>query len=193
MSDGVLCNLQGTTADTEAKARRVKPSSLLWCCLCRFFVLDAFGSVPHPKSLIFDFIQKATRGSNIRTISTYATCSSKRTYVREPASLQKTHYDFTTSRQEPSQEHADSRWREYRWMSARIQIGKLQNGERLHLINNIAQHILISPHQTAHSGYASHRITSHHVPQVCNVHRRCGSSRAVFVHVYPRGTQSGRG
>ena len=37
------------------------------------------------------------------------------------------------------------------------------------------------------------RLATHQVPQVCNVNRRCGSSRAMFVHVHSGGTQSGRG
>ena len=72
-----------------------------------------------------------------------------------------------------------------------------QNGERLHRIIDIATyHPTKQPAvDTAppNSPVPAPRITSDHVPQVCYVHRRCGSSRAMFVHVHPRGTQSGRG
>lgn len=72
-----------------------------------------------------------------------------------------------------------------------------QNGERLHRIIDIATyHPTKQPTvDTAppNSPVPAPRIISYHVPQVCYVHRRCGSSRAMFVHVHPRGTQSGRG
>ena len=49
VSDGELCNLQGTTADTEAKAGRVVKPSSFFGCVCVVvvsfvFVLDALGS-----------------------------------------------------------------------------------------------------------------------------------------------------
>lgn len=192
MSDGVLCNLQGTTADTEAKAGRVKPSSLAWCVCVVFLFLTP--SVPHSKSLIFDFIQKATRGSNIYYVRSVRTLRVV-VNVRNPASLPvfKRH---TATLRLPAKNHHKSTQRAAGESTVGCQPGsKSGSFTKWRKTASYQQYCpaysnITPPNSPQWIRLAS--LASHHVPQVCNVHRRCGSSRAVFVHVYPRGTQSGR-
>ena len=148
------------------------------------------------KALFLTSFRKQHVEATLRTISTYATCVVVN--VRNPASLPVFKRHTATLRLPAKNHHKSTQ------IAAGESTVGCQPGSKSGSVTKRRKTASYQQYCPAYSNItppnspqwirlASHRIASHHVPQVCNVHRRCGSSRAVFVHVYPRGTQSGRG